>query len=233
MTENNEQKLEPALYLVSTPIGNMGDITLRAISVLSQADCVACEDTRHTGNLLKMLEIHARRLTSYHEHNELVKSKQLIDMILSGSSVALVSDAGTPSVSDPGYRIVAAAIEAGVRVVPIPGASAALAALVGSGAAVNRFAFWGFPPQKKGRRTFVQNLLDASTTVIIYESPNRIIKLIEAIVEQGGADRHICIAREITKLNEEFLRGTAGECLANLKSRNSIKGELVVVVDCR
>jgi 16S rRNA (cytidine1402-2'-O)-methyltransferase len=230
MIENNQKSLAAALYLVSTPIGNMEDITLRAIRVLTEADLIACEDTRHTGMLLKKLEIHSKRLVSYHDHNETARADYLVESLKSGKSVALVSDAGTPAVSDPGYRVVNRAIEAGIDVVPIPGASAFLAALVASGMAVNRFAFWGFPPQKKGRHTFIEKALAAEMTVIIYESPNRILKLLEEIIEHSSPERQICIARELTKINEEFLRGTARECFESLASRSSIKGEFVVIL---
>jgi 16S rRNA (cytidine1402-2'-O)-methyltransferase len=224
-------KPEPALYLVPTPIGNLDDITLRAIKILSAADYIACEDTRHTGNLLKLLKIEKKRFISYHEHNETEKSKELIELVKNGSVVALVTDAGTPCLSDPGYRLVSAAIEQDINIVPLPGASALLPALIGSGMAVNNFKFLGFPPQKKGRQKFFAELAMEPSTVIIYESPYKILKTIDDLGTACGADRKICLARELTKMHEEFIRGTVAECKAKLIAKQNIKGEFVVVVE--
>jgi 16S rRNA (cytidine1402-2'-O)-methyltransferase len=220
-----------ALYLVPTPIGNLDDITLRAIKVLSSVDVIACEDTRHTGNLLKLLSINYKRLESYHEHNENTKNAQLLDLIESGKSVALVSDAGTPLISDPGYVIVKEAVKRGINVIALPGASAGITALSASGFATNDFIFLGFPPQKKGRKTFLEKLKSLSSTMILYESPYRIVKLIEELIEFLGAERRICIARELTKIHEEYIRGTTEECLKILDAKQAIKGEFVVIIE--
>lgn len=226
----SENALAPGLYLVPTPIGNIEDITLRALKVLSEADIVACEDTRHTGNLFKMLNIRAKKFDSFHEHNEIEKAKYLADEIAQGKSIALVSDAGSPAISDPGYRLVNECVERGLYVTALPGATAFVPALTGSGFAVHNFAFFGFAPQKKGRQTFLKNVLNCEMTSILYESTYRIEKLIEEIIEYGGAERSICIAREITKLHEEFIRGTAAEVKNKLKG-NSTKGEFVVIIE--
>ncbi len=228
-----KEKPEPALYLVPTPIGNLEDITLRAINVLSSADYIACEDTRHTGNLLMLLKIEKKRLVSYHEHNESEKSLELAELIKNGNSIALVTDAGTPCLSDPGYRLVSAAIESGVKVVPLPGASAMLPALTASGLAVSSFKFCGFPPQKKGRQKFFGELAKEQSTSIIYESPYKIIKTLENLESACGSERKICIARELTKIHEEFIRGTVSECKSIMSSRQSIKGEFVIIIEGR
>lgn len=227
------EKLEPAIYLAPTPIGNLDDVTLRVIKVLSSADYIACEDTRHTGNLLKLLRIEKKRLVSYHEHNEAEKSTELAELVKNGYSVALVTDAGTPCLSDPGYRLVTAAIEAGVKIVPLPGASAMLPALTASGLAVNNFKFLGFPPQKKGRQKFFAELAQEQSTTIIYESPYKIIKTLENLESACGSERNICIARELTKIHEEFIRGTVSECKSIMAARQSVKGEFVVVIEGR
>lgn len=219
-----------ALYLVATPIGNLEDITLRALRVLrEQADIIACEDTRQTQKLLEHFEIR-KPLLSYHEHNEASRTAELIDALERGKSVALVSDAGTPLVSDPGYRIVAAAIEHGVAVVPLPGASALLAALAASGLPSNDFRFIGFLPAKSGaRRKALQALIGESATLIAYESPHRILETLSDMAEIFG-DRHMALAREITKIHEQFLRGSAGAIRAELEKRGSVRGEITLVI---
>jgi 16S rRNA (cytidine1402-2'-O)-methyltransferase len=227
---NQETNLKPALYLVPTPIGNLEDITIRALNTLRNADIIACEDTRHTGQLLKLLEIKNKKLSSYHEQNEKEKAIQLVNEILDGSSVALVSDAGTPGISDPGYRIIQSAIENQVEIVSLPGPSAFLPALIASGLPINNFLFLGFPPQKKGRKTFLTQIKNCEYTSILYESPFRIIKLIDELIEILGENHKICIAREISKIFEEYIRGTLSECVKILKKRPSIKGEFVVVI---
>lgn len=230
--KNHENDLlEAALYLIPTPIGNLEDITARAKRILTKADIVACEDTRNTGLLLQALQIRAQKLESYHDFNEATKSVFLIDKIKSGASVALVSDAGTPAVSDPGYKLVHAAIEKGVKVIPLPGPTAFVPALIASGMAVHSFAFLGFPPQKKGRHTFLTNAANYDITVIFYESTHRIIKLVDELLERCGGERRICIAREISKIHEEFLRGTISEIKEQIKDKTNLKGEFVVVLE--
>ena len=223
-------KLAPAIYLVPTPIGNLEDITIRALRVLASADVVACEDTRHTGNLLKQYGINAKKFDSFHEHNEKTKASALVSLVDSGKSVALVTDAGSPGISDPGYRLVHQAIESGAEIVPLPGATAFVPALTASGMAVDSFVFLGFPPQKKGRQTFMKALAEMQHTAILYESPYRAAKLAEEIVEYCGAARRVCFCREISKVYEEFIRGTAEECQRELSGRQSVKGEFVVIV---
>jgi 16S rRNA (cytidine1402-2'-O)-methyltransferase len=219
------------LYLVSTPIGNLEDITLRALRILrDQVAIIACEDTRQTQKLLDHFEIH-KPLVSYHEHNEKARAPELVDRLQRGESVALVTDAGTPLLSDPGYRVVTAAIEAQIAVVPVPGVSAALTALAASGLPATDFRFCGFLPPKSGaRRRFLEQLKGESATVIVYESPHRILESVEDIAFVHGSDRPLVLARELTKVHEEFLRGTAGDVLADLRSRPSIKGEITLVI---
>lgn len=225
--------LEPALYLVPTPIGNLEDITLRAIKTLSSADIIACEDTRTSQNLLKKLDISFNKLISYHEYNEKERAAGLVQNIISGKSVALISDAGTPGISDPGYRIINEAITNNIKIIPLPGANALLPALLGSGFPTNEFLFLGFPPQKKGRQTFLKGACEYSQTLIMYESTHRIGKLITEITEYFGEDTQICIARELTKIYEEFIRGTAKEVLEIYNTRKELKGEMVVVINKR
>ena len=218
------------LYIVATPIGNLKDITLRALEVLKNVDLIACEDTRHTGLLLSRIGLKNKKLISYHDFNEEEKTKYLINELLSGKIVALVSDAGTPCISDPGYRIVTAAIENKIKLFPLPGATAFVPALIASGAPVHNFVYLGFPPQKKGRRTFIQKACDLEFTTIFYESPHRINKLVDEIIEFAGSDRLICISREISKIYEEFIRDSAGNCKKIIESRSALKGEIVLVM---
>ncbi len=229
-TSNLKCELESALYLVPTPIGNLEDITFRAMRVLATVDMVACEDTRTTASLLKKIGVHATQLTSYHEYNEREKAPYLADLIKQGKSVALVSDAGTPALSDPGYRLINSTIELGLKIIALPGANALLPALSSSGFPTNEFIFMGFPPQKKGRQTFLKRVSEQETTVIIYESTHRIIKLVSELGEHCGDERQICIAREISKIYEEYLRGTIGELKITLAQRKELKGEIVVVI---
>lgn len=225
-------KLAPGLYLTPTPIGNMDDITLRAIKVLQKADVIACEDTRRTGQLLMALNIPAgKRLESYNDINEKTKSPVLISEVASGRSLALTTDAGSPGISDPGYRLVRTAIDAGIPVIPLPGPTAFVPALTASGLAVNDFRFFGFPPRKKGRATFFETLKVLDCTSILYESPFRAVKLAEDIVEYCGAERKVCFAREISKIFEEFIRGTADEVLTALKAKTAVKGEFTVIIE--
>ncbi|HYK62707.1 MAG TPA: 16S rRNA (cytidine(1402)-2'-O)-methyltransferase [Bryobacteraceae bacterium] len=217
------------LYLVSTPIGNLEDITLRALRVLREADLIACEDTRQTRKLLDHFGI-AKPTVSYHEHNEAARARELAEKLAAGANIALVSDAGTPLVSDPGYRLVRAAIEAGVPVVPIPGASAALSALAGSGLATDSFRFCGFLPAKQGqRRKALESLRGETCTLIFYEAPHRVMESLTDIEAVFG-ERSVVVARELTKMHEEFLRGTAAAVRAQLSGRVAVKGEITILI---
>ena len=207
----------PALYLVGTPIGNLEDITLRALRVLKEVDVIACEDTRQTQKLLNHYAI-GTRTTSYHEHNEMTKSAELVKEMQEGMSVALVSDAGMPGISDPGYRLITLAIRHHVPVVPIPGAAAFLAALVASGLPTDSFRFSGFLPAKRGeRRAALETIKSSPRTQVFYEAPHRIVESLEDVVEVLGSGRHVVVAREVTKLHEEFLRGRAGGSAGELE----------------
>jgi 16S rRNA (cytidine1402-2'-O)-methyltransferase len=220
----------PALYLVATPIGNLEDITLRALRVLKEVDVIACEDTRQTQKLLNHYAI-TTRTTSYHEHNEMTKSAELVKEMQEGASVALVTDAGMPGISDPGYRLITLAIRHHVPVVPVPGASAFLAALVASGLPTDSFRFSGFLPAKRGeRRTVLETVKNSPRTLVFYEAPHRIVEALEDVVEVVGGVRHVVVAREVTKIHEEFLRGRANEVLETLKAREAVKGEITLLI---
>jgi 16S rRNA (cytidine1402-2'-O)-methyltransferase len=230
LAENSRQAAGPALYLVATPIGNLEDITLRALRVLKEVDVIACEDTRQTQKLLNHYAI-GTRTTSYHEHNEMTRSAELVKEMQEGASVALVTDAGMPGISDPGYRLIALAIRHRVPVVPIPGASAFLSALVASGLPTDSFRFSGFLPAKRGeRRAALEAIKGSPRTQVFYEAPHRVVDALEDVVEVLGSTRHVVIAREVTKLHEEFLRGRAGELLENLKARDAVKGEITLLI---
>ena len=218
------------LYLVSTPIGNLEDITLRALRILrEEVTLVACEDTRQTLKLLQHFEIR-KPMMACHEHNENARAQEIVEILNRGESVALLSDAGTPLISDPGYRVVGAALAAGIEVVPIPGASAALAALAASGLPTNEFRFIGFlPPKQIARRKALAALAPETATLIAYESPHRILESLTDIEAELGA-RPVALARELTKIHEEFLRGSAAEIYAVLSARDSIKGEITLVI---
>lgn len=217
------------LYVVATPIGNREDITLRALNVLGGVDLVAAEDTRHTLRFLSHHNI-KRRLISYHEHNERERTKNLLDKLNSGLSVALVSNAGTPTVSDPGYQLIKTAIKRGIRVIPIPGVSAAVTALSVSGMPTDSFVFVGFLARKKGKRLEqFRKLAFEQRTIIFYESPRRIQTLLEEVILNIG-DRNGVLCREMTKLHEEFIRGNLFDILRSLKKRPSIKGECTLLV---
>lgn len=220
------------LYLVATPIGHLGDISYRAVETLRSVAWIACEDTRHTRKLLDHYAID-RPLVSYHEHNEQPRSAELVDRLLSGSCGALVSDAGTPLVSDPGYRLVRAALESAIKVVPIPGPCAVVTALAASGLPSDAFRFGGFLPRKSGeRRTLLSALAPDPATLAFYEAPHRVLESLEDIVATLN-DPPVVAARELTKLHEEFLRGRASEVRAQLSSRPSIKGEFTLLIGPR
>jgi len=225
------EELEAGLYLVSTPIGNLEDITLRALRVLRQADLIAAEDTRRTFKLLKVYEIE-KPLTSYHDHNKERKAPRLIEEMRKGKKVALVSDAGTPGISDPAYHLVRMALQEGMKVVPIPGPSAPIAAIQVSGLPPDRFAFEGFLPRKKGKRDRrLEELREEKRTIILFEAPHRLLPSLRSILEILG-DRRAAICRELTKRFEEVLRGTVSELIGEVEKREP-RGEMVVVVEGR
>jgi len=220
----------PKLYLVATPIGNLEDITLRALRILKEVDLIACEDTRQTQKLLNHYGIE-KRTVSYHEHNEMTRAAELIVDVERGASIALVTDAGMPGISDPGFRLITLAIRHHVPVVPVPGATAFLAALVASGLPTDSFRFSGFLPPKRGkRREVLENILGSPRTQVFYEAPHRLLETMEDIVQVLGLNRQVVIAREVTKLHEEFLRGRAGELLERLRERGEIKGEITLLI---
>lgn len=220
-----------SLVLVPTPIGNMSDITRRSIEHLVNADAVYCEDTRHTGLLLKKLGITAKQLLSNHEHNETHRANEIVHRIQQGQTIVIVSDAGMPGISDPGYRAVVACAAAGLRVTALPGPSAAVTALAASGLPTSAWYFAGFPPQKKGRLTFIRGIVLRHETVVMYESPHRIGKLLDELLEHAGPERRVVVARELSKLHEEYLRGTVAEVVAVIQQRDGLKGECVVVLE--
>jgi 16S rRNA (cytidine1402-2'-O)-methyltransferase len=221
---------EGILYVVATPIGNLEDITFRALRILKEVDLIACEDTRHTGKLLAHYAVH-KPLESYHEHNELTKSEKLVNDLLSGKRVALVSDAGTPGISDPGYRLIKLCIEKGLRVVPLPGPVAFAAALSASGLPTDRFSFFGFAPARRSQRIkFFEQIQSVPHTLIFHESPQRVVESLDDLHHVVG-DRHACLARELTKVYEEFIRGTLTDIIAALKERPGVKGEITLIVE--
>ncbi|MFZ0361301.1 MAG: 16S rRNA (cytidine(1402)-2'-O)-methyltransferase [Terriglobales bacterium] len=220
----------PSLYLVATPIGNLEDITLRALRVLKEVDLIACEDTRQTLKLLSHYGIKTR-LVSYHEHNEMTKAAELVVDLEGGAKIALVTDAGMPGISDPGFRLIALAIRHHVPVIPIPGACAFLAALVASGLPTDSFRFSGFLPSKSGqRRKLLESVKDSPRTQVFYEAPHRLLETLADVVEVLGNDRHVVVAREVTKIHEEFLRGRVEEILKKLKARGDVKGEITLLI---
>ncbi len=216
-----------ALYLVATPIGNLGDITYRAVHILQHVDVIAAEDTRTSSVLLNHYQIKTP-MRSYHSYNIPRETPRLIEVLKSGRSVALISDAGTPGISDPGYHLVQACIQNNIRIIPVPGPSAIITALIASGLPSHRFVFEGFLPQKKGRKKRIEQLAKEERTIILYESPHRILKTVREFYEQMG-ERPCVMARELTKKFEEFFRGTLGELLKYLESK-PIKGEIVLLV---
>jgi 16S rRNA (cytidine1402-2'-O)-methyltransferase len=234
---SHDRPLAPGLYLVATPIGNLEDITLRALRVLRSVDRIACEDTRQTAKLLGHFGIRTPTI-SYHTHNENSRASELIEALKSGGRIAVVSDAGMPGIADPGATIAAEAIAAGIAVYPIPGANAALSALIASGLPAERFTFHGFLPSKEGQRRTSLEMLRTTiseatepATHIFYETPHRILDALADIAAIFGPQQRVALARELTKLHEEFLRGTAAELLATLRARPSIRGEMVLLID--
>lgn len=235
MPEETPAPLAPGLYLVATPIGNLGDITLRALAVLRGADRIACEDTRQTQKLLNHFEI-TTPTVSCHLHNERERAVELVEALRAGGRIAIVSDAGLPGVSDPGSWLVAAAIEAGITVTPIPGANAALSALIASGLTTEEFHFIGFLPEKAGaRRTRLEELAEQPRskpiTLIFYEAPHRIAETLADLESVFGPALRVVLARELTKLHEEFIRGSVVEARAALSDRDRIRGEFTLLVE--
>lgn len=219
------------LYLVPTPVGNLEDMTMRAIRVLREADLVLAEDTRTSGILLKHFDIHVP-MQSYHKFNEHQTVQHVVDRLKAGETVAVVSDAGTPGISDPGFLVAREAIKAGVEVVTLPGATAFVPALVSSGLPCDKFCFEGFLPQKKGRQTRLEELKDEPRTIIFYESPHRVVKALQQFIEVFGPDRQVSCCREISKMHEESVRGTLSEVLAHFEASEP-RGEFVIVLGGR
>jgi 16S rRNA (cytidine1402-2'-O)-methyltransferase len=233
---SNQQSLAPGLYLVATPIGNLEDITLRALRVLKSVNRIACEDTRQTQKLLNYYGI-TTPTVSLHEHNEAGRTSELIADLLSGNPIAVVSDAGTPGISDPGMFLARAAIDAEIPIYPVPGANAALSALVASGLDTERFLFVGFlPPKTTARRSDLEKLksgLNEPTTLVFYEAPHRILEALDDVERVWGASCRVVVARELTKLHEEFLRGTVTEVRNQLAGRERVRGEIVLLIDAQ
>ena len=239
MADDPESPLAPGLYLVATPIGNLGDITLRALDVLKRVDRIACEDTRQTQKLLNHFEINTPTV-SCHQHNEHQRADEIITALKAGQRIAVVSDAGMPGISDPGGWLTAEAVAAGVAVIPIPGANAALSALVASGLPTDEFHFIGFLPEKAGaRRTRLEALAaevqrnQAPRTLVFYEAPHRILETLADLESVWGSALRVVVARELTKIHEEFLRGTAAEVRTDLASRDRVRGEIVLLIEAK
>ena len=216
------------LYIVPTPIGNLKDITLRALEVLKQVDLILAEDTRTTSNLLNHYQI-TKALSPYHQHNEHQVWQHLVHQLMDGKTIALVTDAGTPGISDPAFLLVRESIKAGVKIECLPGPTAFVPALVNSGIPCNRFAFEGFLPLKKGRQTLLKELVEEERTMIFYESPARLTKTLQDFIQYFGADRLCCVSRELTKMFEENKRGTLEDVSKYFKER-AVKGEIVIIV---
>lgn len=219
------------LYVIPTPIGNLEDMTLRGIRLLKEADCILSEDTRTTRNLLQHFNIDKPCLP-YHKFNEHAQLERYVELVQTHEMVALVSDAGTPGISDPGFLLVRACVQQGIAVECLPGATALIPALVDSGIPCDRFYFYGFLPHKKGRQTALQYLSQLEETFVLYESPHRLLKTLEQLQEYCGADRQLCVCRELTKIHEETIRGSVEQVLAFF-SNKSIKGEIVIVLQGR
>ncbi len=216
------------LYLVPTPVGNLEDITMRALKVLREADLILAEDTRTSGNLLKHFDI-KNAMLSYHKFNEHKTVESIVERLQGGQTIAVVSDAGTPGISDPGFLVAREAIRAGIEVITLPGATAFVPALVSSGLPCDRFCFEGFLPQKKGRQTRLQALSEETRTMIFYESPHRIVKTLTQFIEVFGPERQVSVCREISKIHEESVRGTLQEVLQHF-TENEPRGEFVIVL---
>lgn len=230
MTEEKSFR-ESDLYLVATPIGNLGDITLRALEVLKSVDVILAEDTRTSGRLLKHYDIQ-KPMQSYHIHNEHKILTKIVERLKGGERMALVSDAGMPAISDPGYLLVRECLKENISIDCLPGASAILPALVKSGFPTDRFVFEGFLPHKKGRQTRLQQLAEEERTVVLYESPHRLVKLLQQLKEFVGEERRVSVSRELTKLYEETVTGTPNELIAHF-GEDKVKGEIVVVIDSK
>lgn len=225
---------EGTLYIIPTPIGNLEDITFRAMNLLKKIEHLACEDTRNTKRLLQLLDIDYsnKRFYAYHDHNEAISSDGIIKLLLEGKDIGLVSDAGTPLISDPGYTLIKACGEIGLNVISLPGPSSITAAIAASGLATDRFKFYGFIPQKKGRETFLNNLITIEETAVFFESTHRIVKLLDSLSEKGMKERKICVAKEISKVNERYLRGSVAEISSFFNSEPKLaKGEFVVILE--
>ena len=218
------------LYLIPTPVGNLEDMTYRAVRLLKEADLILCEDTRTSGLLLKHFDISGKRLMAHHKFNEHGTTATVIERLKGGEMVCLITDAGTPGISDPGFYLVREAVEAGIEVQTLPGATAFVPALVSSGLPCDRFCFEGFLPQKKGRQTRLKELAAEPRTMIIYESPRRVVKTLEQFCEVFGTERHMSACREISKIHEESVRGTIAEVLAHFNEHEP-KGEFVLIVE--
>ncbi len=233
---SGDNRVQPGtLYLVGTPIGNLEDLTFRALRVLKEVDRIACEDTRQSGKLLSHYGIGTRTI-SYHEHNEAERAAELVADLQQGTSIALITDAGMPGISDPGYRLVTLAVQRGIPVIPIPGPAAFLTALVASGLPTDAFTFRGFLPSKSGaRREMLREIAAFESTQIFYEAPHRVVESLADVVVVLGEERPVVVARELTKLYEEFLRGTAAEVLATLREREGasdagVRGEITLLI---
>ena len=234
--ENNKDKSNLSLpfrgtgglFLVPTPIGNLKDITLRALEVLNEVDVILAEDTRNTSRLLNHYQIQ-KPLSPYHQHNEHKILQHLIDQLLSGKKMAVVTDAGTPGISDPAFLLIRECIKNNIRVETLPGATAFVPALINSGLTTNRFVFEGFLPLKKGRHTLLTQLAEEERTIILYESPMRLTKTLEELIKYFGAERQCCVSRELTKMFEENARGTLQEVLDHFKQK-TVKGEIVIII---
>ncbi len=230
LLEKSSHATGPALYLVGTPIGNLEDITLRAVRVLKEVDVIACEDTRQTQKLLNHYGITTRTI-SYHEHNEMTRAAELVKELQEGASVALVTDAGMPGISDPGFRLISLAIRHHVPMVPIPERRHFWPRWWRVGLPTDSFRFSGFLPAKRGeRRAALEAIKTSPRTQVFYEAPHRVVEALSDVVEVLGSARHVVIAREVTKLHEEFLRGRAGDVLETLKSRDGVKGEITLLI---
>lgn len=216
------------LYIVPTPVGNLGDMTYRSVAILNQVDCILCEDTRTSGRLLKHFEIQ-KPLLSYHLHNEHKIVPHLVEKMQAGQTFALITDAGTPGISDPGFLLIRACIQASIEIICLPGATAFVPALVQSGFSTDSFVFEGFLPQKKGRKTKLEQLAQEQRTIVLYESPFRLVKLLEEIQLYFGNERNVAVCREISKMHEETQRGNAATLIQHFTQKPP-KGEIVVII---